>query len=165
MDVNEHERELWKWEYRKKEFCINCGAPIPKYKRSFCSNDCYTEFNYIALREDIRLGHRDWRLVWWEVREEALERDNYTCQVCGFHAKTWREAEKLHVHHIVPVHKGGKCLDLKNLITLCHKCHKQTFKNGYAGIPLRQLSLKDFMVIRHEMTGASDRPRAVTEVK
>ena len=87
----------------------------------------------------------------------------YTCQVCGFKGDIW--GSNLEVHHIVPVHKGGKCLDPENLITLCRECHKQTFKkvNGYAGIPLRQLSLKDFMVIRHEMTGASDRPRAVTE--
>jgi len=90
----------------------------------------------------------------------VLERDNYTCQVCGFQANSWQEAQNLDVHHIVPVSKGGECLDPENLITLCKKCHRKTFRIGY-GVSRGQLSLKDFMVI-HEMTGASHRPRAVT---
>jgi len=147
----------------RSERCLYCGAEIVPPRKLYCTDDCRIEFYRLETREDVLTGNADWRLLWPGVRNKVLKRDNYTCQVCGFKGDIW--GSNLEVHHIVPVHRGGKCLDPENLITLCRECHKQTFKkvNGYAGIPLRQLSLKDFTVIRHEMTGASDRPRAVTE--
>ncbi len=145
--VNEHEKELWSWNYRRKDYCINCGAPLPERRRSFCSDECSREFSYTELQEDIHLGHRDWRLIWWEVREEILERDDFTCRVCGFRADSWHEARKLHVHHIKPISKGGKCIDPDNLITLCEDCHKRTFRNKYRGVPMirrtKQLTLEE----------------------
>ena len=49
-------------------------------------------------------------------RAHALDRDNYTCQICG--AKNTR----LEVHHIKYRSQGGSD-DLDNLITLCKDCH------------------------------------------
>ena len=124
------------------EHCVNCGAVLPRRRRSFCSNDCCSEFNYRALREEVFMGLRDWRLIWWEVREKILDRDNYTCQSCGFRAQSWQDAEKLHVHHIKPLHKNGKCIDPDNLITLCENCHRKTFKHKYMGKPTPFKELK-----------------------
>lgn len=51
-------------------------------------------------------------------REAVLNRDSYTCQICG--AKNTR----LEVHHIVYRSHGGTD-DENNLITLCESCHKK----------------------------------------
>jgi len=45
----------------------------------------------------------------------ALKRDGYRCRICG-------STERLHVHHIVPLSRGGTHA-LENLITLCYRCH------------------------------------------
>jgi hypothetical protein len=52
-------------------------------------------------------------------RTKILERDDYTCQKCGFKSE---EGEGLHVHHKVPRSKGGSD-DSHNLNTVCVDCH------------------------------------------
>lgn len=57
-----------------------------------------------------------------KLREEILERDNYTCQICGIS----QEDEPhllLEVDHIVPIAKGGLTVP-ENLQTLCWKCNR-----------------------------------------
>lgn len=49
----------------------------------------------------------------------VLNRDNYTCQYC----KGRHKNRKLEVHHIIFRRQGGSDKE-KNLITLCHTCHK-----------------------------------------
>lgn len=53
--------------------------------------------------------------------KEAKERDNYTCQACGFHF----ENQIVHVHHLDPIseYKRPKDTNLEDLITLCPTCH------------------------------------------
>ena len=53
------------------------------------------------------------------TKAKVLFRDDYTCQCC----KGKRKDSKLEVHHIIYRSKGGSD-DEKNLITLCHSCHK-----------------------------------------
>ena len=61
----------------------------------------------------------------WEIRKtKVLERDSYTCTECGWPKGYKRKARELHVHHIVPIYKGGNN-DLSNLTTLCNVCHKK----------------------------------------
>lgn len=56
------------------------------------------------------------------LRKFILERDDYTCQVCG--ASLHNDFNlKLEVDHIVPISKGGKT-DPSNLQTLCRKCNR-----------------------------------------
>ena len=54
---------------------------------------------------------------WDEIREQALSRDGYKCGNC-------ESSYNLHVHHIVPLSKGGTN-NLSNLQTLCQDCHKK----------------------------------------
>ena len=54
---------------------------------------------------------------WGELSRQARARDDYECGNC--HATT-----DLHVHHIVPLSKGGTN-NLSNLRTLCEDCHKR----------------------------------------
>jgi thymidylate synthase (FAD) len=49
---------------------------------------------------------------------------NYTCQKCG------ENKSDLHAHHIIPVCQDeSKSYDLKNLITVCRKCHSEIHKS------------------------------------
>lgn len=55
-------------------------------------------------------------------REEILERDDYTCQRCGF--STDGDGRPLEVAHKVPAASGGPG-DPWNLRTLCVACHSK----------------------------------------
>lgn len=57
---------------------------------------------------------------WQTVHQEALERDEGRCQVCG-------GKENLHVHHVKPRGMGGNpAADrVENLITVCGECHRR----------------------------------------
>ena len=54
-----------------------------------------------------------------KIRLQVLERDKYTCQICGDEANT-----KLHVHHILKRIEGGTD-HFDNLLTVCPKCHRK----------------------------------------
>ena len=53
------------------------------------------------------------------VRFDVLQRDDFTCQLCG---KTKEEGVKLEVDHKIPVSKGGSDR-MNNLWTLCRECN------------------------------------------
>lgn len=66
-----------------------------------------------------------------------LQRDNFTCQECGFNCKIAKKRIKLHVHHIVPmwklllnevsfeeaIDKDHVIWNKENASTLCVPCH------------------------------------------
>ena len=52
---------------------------------------------------------------WDEIREAAKKRDGYRCVKCG-------SQKSLHVHHKIPLNKGGTN-SLDNILTLCERCH------------------------------------------
>lgn len=54
-------------------------------------------------------------IIWQEVRETVLSRDEYRCRGCNI-------KEHLHVHHLIPRHLGG-IDEAENLIALCPACH------------------------------------------
>lgn len=64
-------------------------------------------------------GHR-LQYHWWEVRDLALARDAYACQICGKRGTS----RTLQMHHIVPVRWGGNS-EPDNLATLCPACHSR----------------------------------------
>lgn len=53
------------------------------------------------------------------LRKSIMERDDYTCQICG---KYMPDGVGLHIDHIVPISKGGKSIP-SNLQVLCSKCN------------------------------------------
>lgn len=57
------------------------------------------------------LSKREWR----ELRQQVLERDNYTCQQCG------ATDVVLVAHHIIPHPDGPDAFD--NLVSWCRACH------------------------------------------
>lgn len=68
---------------------------------------------------------------WLEVRGQALERDGYTCQDCGF---TDFSAQKLHVHHMIPF-RFQPVNDLRWLVTLCGPCHRRRPEHAWEELP------------------------------
>jgi len=60
--------------------------------------------------------------MWHVLRESALIRDDYRCQVC-------HKRKNLQVDHCFSRNNSILFFELKNLTTLCDKCHNQkTFK-------------------------------------
>lgn len=68
----------------------------------------------LSYEEQIKSPH------WQKRRLQILQRDNFTCQICGSTEKT------LHVHHLY-YDKGRMIWDYedKALVTLCENCHKE----------------------------------------
>ena len=58
------------------------------------------------------------RLMTKTLRKQIMERDNYTCQICGKHMP---DEVGFQVDHIVPINEGGKSVP-SNLQILCSKC-------------------------------------------
>lgn len=56
-----------------------------------------------------------------DVREQAYERDNGQCQICG------GRAEEL--HHTMFKSRGGRGV-LNNSLSLCHDCHRQIHQDN-----------------------------------
>lgn len=61
----------------------------------------------------------------FKLRQKVLERDRYTCQLCGHKANEKYadgESVKLEVDHILPLKQSGKTVE-ENLWTLCSRCN------------------------------------------
>ncbi|MDE7346745.1 MAG: HNH endonuclease [Muribaculaceae bacterium] len=58
---------------------------------------------------------------WHFIARKYKEKKNFTCEKCG--VKYPPQSKWLHVHHIVPLTKGGTSDEI-NLQLLCYKCHK-----------------------------------------
>lgn len=56
-----------------------------------------------------------------ELRDAVLQRDDFHCQCCDMHLIGARAGLSA-VHHVLPVHVGGKD-KMENLTTLCLNCH------------------------------------------
>lgn len=59
------------------------------------------------------------KLMTPKLRKQIMERDHYTCQICG---KYMPDGVGLHIDHIIPISKGGKSI-ASNLQVLCSKCN------------------------------------------
>ena len=60
-----------------------------------------------------------------KLRLKVLERDTFTCQLCGHKGKEKfadEEVVRLEVDHILPLNQGGKTIE-QNLWTLCSRCN------------------------------------------
>ena len=70
----------------------------------------------------------DWfyrKKAWLNIREIALDRDNYLCRRCVRLSKV-RPNPAVIVHHIIPITKDfTKALKLDNLESLCLECHNK----------------------------------------
>ena len=83
------------------------------------------------MKESVEKWQKEWdkkyyeQQYWSKIRQNILERDNYTCQLCGLTGDT-----KLHIHHIEKRNKDGSDFE-DNLITVCPKCHSNADRSLY----------------------------------
>ena len=54
--------------------------------------------------------------LWQAFRRRCIQRAGYRCERCG-------RAGRFEVHHKVPVAKGGKRFDFRNVEVVCRSCH------------------------------------------
>ena len=104
--------------------------------RLYCSENCKQSCPTYRRRTYPKgFKHASSREVDPCLRKMVLERDNWTCQICG---KTVNEAQ-LHVHHMDPAIQNPMFQnDMDSCITLCKKCHKMVHKqHGCRYIDLR----------------------------
>ena len=122
-----------------EKVCKNCGGHFyvkkwrieskDKNRGVFCSRECQQKYqtgennpNYTGSydyseREEFKKS-RDWE----NVRKSVMERDGYSCWLCG-------ATGKMNVHHIKSYKEYPELrLDATNLVTLCEDCHKTMHK-------------------------------------
>lgn len=76
------------------------------------------EIDYETTREKY-FAKNQRKLMTKELRRSVIERDNWTCQICG---KYMPDEVGLHVDHKVSIKKGGRTIP-SNLQVACDKCN------------------------------------------
>lgn len=120
---------------RTCNYCNKEYVTTPKDNLYYCSLECMGKdrrgSNHMNWKGGVSLSYGN---NWWQNREKVLERDNYSCVICG---KSKEETEDLlDVHHIVPLRKFDdmkKANRFDNLITLCRSHHLKV--EGWGLIP------------------------------
>jgi len=124
----------------EKYECVNCGDVVQKKPYNVKGENvvCKDRECYIEYMRSIRKGDENpsWNSGnpdnygsnWNEKRREILERDEFSCNVCGMSRdEHYSEYDKdLHVHHKIPIATFDEPEDanyLTNLITSCQGCH------------------------------------------
>ena len=131
--------------------CENCGNEKEVYPyrvkestndRFFCDNKCqgiWWSDNLSGESNPLYLGGGDWSdkmgSMWHVKREKCLERDNYSCKICGITQSEHLKENNmgLDVHHIEPRRKfykdSNRSIDeankMENLVTLCREHHNK----------------------------------------
>ena len=111
-------------------FNVTMTYSSPKGKVNLSKSDCFGFNDVFACLESVSRSRLD-RSTYLKMaavergdvsdslRYDVLNRDNFTCVICGASA---RQGARLHIDHIIPIAKGGKST-LSNLQTLCERCN------------------------------------------
>ena len=73
---------------------------------------------------------------WAEIRAQVLARDGHKCTSCGKTRKQLNPGERLEIHHIRRISRGGVDL-LPNLTTLCSRCH--SMQDGHSHLQKKRI--------------------------
>ena len=134
-------REVTRWikkEYRKgKPICL--VPPCNEICEKYISNDRYR--NYCKDHDFMDMGqYTNWQIL----RQEAIDRDNSICKLCG------NKAINPIVDHIEPIALGGEEFDLENLQTLCQTCNKEKTSIDQFNIAILRRKEKKQLIITNE---------------
>lgn len=102
---------------RKRGFCIICGNELPKKRRLYCSDECFSGW--------FQQFNPKWE--WPTIRHNAFKRDDFKCVKCGKKEgddSIYGGSVYLIGDHINPIALGGSEWDLSNIQTLCSDCNK-----------------------------------------
>ena len=119
---------------KTNKYCIVCGEKLNTGTK-FCSRTCMgKQYEKLMVNEN----NPNWKGgdftrensgICIKLRNKVLERDNFTCQECGFQPTSVEDQSLLHCHHLKSFSQGGKTTS-NNLTTLCIICHWEG-KHGY----------------------------------
>ena len=112
------------------EFTVSMSYSSPKGKVNLSKKGVFNFEDIFACFESVSRTYLDKRThaqlsavergdVSDSLRYDILNRDNFTCVICGASSK---QGARLHVDHIIPISKGGKSVP-SNLRTLCERCN------------------------------------------
>lgn len=100
--------------------------------------ECSLPSMLLASDELAKIGYTTSRTKWntqnqrslmtKELRLKIMQRDHYTCQICG---KYMPDGVGIHIDHIIPIAKGGKTVE-SNLQVLCSTCNLKKGSKIYA---------------------------------
>lgn len=125
------------WPRRVRELRTEEGWPIVTKVSGMPS----LPVGVYVLEEDRQAEVHD-RKISDPVRVAVLERDIYSCKVCGWNYTNRNIADKLRnlleLHHIEAHAAGGKNTE-ENLITLCNVCHDDVHRGNISDSKLRSL--------------------------
>jgi len=114
-------------KYRKnrmRQFYIKGHQPHAKSRPDMIGNSWGGNQNYFKKNKFSGENHNNWkggRWLYW--RRKVLERDNYTCQKCGY-----SEKDIMEVDHKIPIcgkNRFKEMPNINNLMTLCPNCHRR----------------------------------------
>lgn len=143
------------YNYAKIEkTCIICGKKFkvsPALNRiKHCSRKCSYITNKYNKRGSKSYNWKGGKIIytsclWKEKSRMTKERDDYTCQICGYKGKN------LIAHHQIS-RRIANVDELCNLVTLCRACHgkieaiySKIIKNGKIPFMITQAELKNDM--------------------
>ena len=110
-----------------KPYLITCQ----KCDKTFCSADPLQKFHVGCKPEKIIYKYNgEFRII----KLFVLDRDKYTCQLCGEHILNFRA----HVHHI---NKNSLDDRLENLVSLCPSCHDKAHRENIESFELKEYSM------------------------
>lgn len=123
---HEMRHEIISNDYKAFQFdfvrLYRCGYKLNTIKMSLSEllaiNNELKEIDFATTREKYNANNQR-KLMTKELRHKIMERDNYTCQMCG---KYMPDEVGLHIDHIIAIKNGGKTLE-GNLQVLCDKCN------------------------------------------
>jgi len=127
VDID-HEYLPWVWCEEDQlwySFDGNYSGKSPEEKRIYHEERQRKEQEWNEKQFLYAQKRYEQNLYWSKIRHDILERDGYTCQLCGKNGDT-----KLHIHHILKVNESGQDY-YDNLITVCPTCHSQADRSLY----------------------------------
>ena len=104
---------------------VNGEFTVGTENRLYCSNKC--KENCPIYGQELHFKHQKQatsREVQPELRQLVFQRDDYTCQKCGFHKDELEVG--IHCHHLEGIRWNPlESADEDACITLCEKCHNE----------------------------------------
>lgn len=116
---------------KENEFCLNCGIPLNKYQKKYCSLKCQQDYQNKDYLEKWKKGEKSGLKKSGNsskmsdiVRDYLLKKTDYKCQRCGWGEKNPITGKvPLEIHHI----DGNRMNNNEeNLEVLCPNCHSLT---------------------------------------
>ena len=157
------DKAKWQREHppvERKLVCQSCSGEFSALggaRRKFCSPKCYRRY----WTKQWRATHPGWRKKhdrknkWGGTWIAALERDNFSCQVCG-RVGSSEDLNGLIVHHLDGEGETrGKNHALENLQTLCGPCHGEV----HHSLMLIRKEGKLFVKVGGKYLEVSEKPR------